>query len=172
MTDIVVGDRAPSGASLKLGLVPERLFNALVGAMWMISGSLMAFNPAPPHQPHDRSRAAMVPCVGVIVIAAGIWFIVRAVRAARTEAETPRATASLNRHAAGTAFADSLKMFGLFIAVVGIASGGLWWGIRAGLLSVMGLASSILGPALLVVVSRIVLAVRERRRRTREGEPS
>jgi hypothetical protein len=99
--------------------------------MWMISGSLMALNPAPPQQPHDRSRAAMIPNVGVVAIAAGIWFIGRAVRAARTEAETPRATASLNRHAAGTDFADSLKMFGLFIAVVGIASGGLWWGIRA-----------------------------------------
>jgi hypothetical protein len=40
--------------------VPNKLFNALLGVLWVVSGALMAFNPAPLHRPHDRSRAATI----------------------------------------------------------------------------------------------------------------
>jgi hypothetical protein len=143
--------------------VPKKLFNALVGVVWIVSGALMAFNPAPPHQPHDRSRAAMVPYIGVVVIAAGIWFIVRAVREARTAAASPSVVVPSTRHAAAADMGESVRMIGLCLAVVGMGVGTLWWGIAAGLLSVVGLATSILGPAALVAVSRVVLAIRARR---------
>ena len=142
--------------------MPNKLFNALLGALWIVSGALMAFNPAPPHQPHDRSRAATIPYVGVVVIAAGIWFIVRAVRESRSGAASPSVVVPSTRHAAAADIGDSVRMIGLCLVVAGLGVGTLWWGIVAGLLSVVGLATSILGPVALVVVSRVALTIRAR----------
>ena len=143
-------------------LVANKLFNALLGVVWIVSGALMAFNPAPPHQPHDRSRAATIPYVGVVVIAAGVWFIVRAVRESRSGAVSPSVVVPSARHAAAADIGDSVRMIGLCLAVAGLGVGTLWWGIAAGLLSVVGLATSILGPVALVVVSRVALTIRAR----------
>jgi hypothetical protein len=109
--------------------VPEKLFNALLGVVWMVSGELVAFYPAPPHQPHDRSRAAAIPYVGIIIIAAGVWFIVRAVREARAAQASTKTLSPIpksTRHAAAADIRDSLRMIAVSLGVVALGGGTLW----------------------------------------------
>jgi hypothetical protein len=101
-----------------------------------VAGALMAFNPPPP-----GSRRHNLPTVGVITLAGGIYFTAKALLS-----RDVRETGNLPRHAdRGSTVHDALKLAPRGAVGVVAGAGGLWWYVRSGLFSVLGMAIGALG---------------------------
>lgn len=136
----------------------SRLIQAWLGVAWISAGALIAFNAPPPD-----SRRYHLPAVGVVVLVGGIYFAAKALfsRAVKESGEAPRHadTASTVRDAL------KLALIGTVGAIAGV--GDLWWYLRSGLLSVLGLAIAALG--LMIPVLALALAQLWAARRSSKG---
>jgi hypothetical protein len=119
----------------------SRIAQAWLGAVWTVAGTLMAFNPAPPGRVGHR-----VPIVGVITVAGGIYF---ALKALRTRDVDKPGSGQTPRHAdRGSTLREGLTLTFVGTAMIAAGAATMWWGISSGLLSVVGLAIGALGLAI------------------------
>ena len=124
--------------------VTSRLSQVLLGAIWAISGVMMAVNPPP----SGSRRAAALPMVGWVVLVGGIYVAVKAIRAHELQdsGHPPRHASGAEASARGAIKFVAASTVG---ALAGV--GALWWGVSSGLLSVLGLGTAALGMSLLAM---------------------
>lgn len=137
-----------------------RIVPFLGGVIWTISGALMAFNPAPPHSLH--SRAVLLPLAGWITLVGGIYIAAKALRTPEV-----RSSGKPPRHAKEMTVAQAAKLVCSWMFSVFGGAGFIWWGVNAGLLSVVGLGTGLVGPGVLItpfVVSELTSMWRHRAR--------
>lgn len=137
------------------GGVRLRVFNVLIGLSITLGGALMAINPPPPVH---RSPQAFTG-IGFLCVAVGIYLVVNALRApapADTAQPTLAATsAHPHRHAVRTPIGQSAKLAAMLLGACAAGGGLLWWGITAGLWSVVGMSVILLGPILVIFASSV-----------------
>ncbi|MCV7065593.1 hypothetical protein H7H51_07505 [Mycolicibacterium farcinogenes] len=119
----------------------------LLGVSWVVCGALMAFNPPP----EGNGRASVIPLVGWVVIAAGIYFAVKSGRL-QSDTDKGRPAGYVNGATPGPA---KLLLACVIGAIMGV--GTVWWGISSGLLSVMGLGGAMLSMTLLALPQLVTL---------------
>jgi hypothetical protein len=138
-----------------------RLMYFSAGLALTAGGVLMAVNPPPPvRSPHT------VTSIGVLCAVLGVYLIVKAMHAATDTAQQPTVSAGSTRphsHAAATSMVDSAKEFALLLGPGVIGAGFLWWGIAAGLLSVVGIGVIVLGPTLALLAAMAAAKLRQDR---------
>jgi hypothetical protein len=122
----------------------RRLALILFGAVWMVSGALMAFNPPP----NGFRRAAALPIIGGVTMAYGLYIAVKVLRwqDAAVSGKPPR-------HASDeeTSVRHPVK-FVLALAFLPVCGGfAVWDGIHRGLLSLVGMGIATLALALLAI---------------------
>ncbi|MBP2452724.1 DUF308 domain-containing protein [Mycolicibacterium lutetiense] len=113
----------------------------LLGVLWVVCGALMAFNPPP----EGNSRGSVIPFVGWVVIAAGIYFAVKSLRL-QSDTDMGRPAGYVSGATPGPA---KLLLACVIGAIMG--AGTVWWGISSGLLSVIGLGGVMLSMTVLVL---------------------
>jgi hypothetical protein len=113
----------------------------LVGVVWMISGALAAFSPAP----HDAPSAGKFPAVGAVIMLGGIGYVVAAQRNAPFSAWPYKRGPVAGRLSAA-------------IGVLTFSAGALvlWSGPSSGQLSVVALGCALVGVPVLLVVNAVV----------------
>lgn len=119
----------------------------LLGVSWVICGALMAFNPPP----EGNNRASVIPIVGWVVIAAGIYFAVKSVRL-QPDTDMGRPAGYVS---GATPSPSKLLLACVIGAIMGV--GTVWWGISSGLLSVIGLGGAMLSMTLLALPQLVTL---------------
>jgi hypothetical protein len=122
-------------------------------------GVLMAVNPPPPVR-----SAHTITSNGVLCAVLGIYLIVKAMRAATDTAQQPAVSAGSRRpprHAAAMSMIDSAKECAPLLGAGVVGAGFLWWGIAAGLLSVVGIGVIVLGPTLAMLATLAFARLRQ-----------
>jgi hypothetical protein len=138
-----------------------RLMYFSAGLALTAGGVLMAVNPPP----LVRSPPT-VTSIGVLCAVLGIYLIVKAMGGASDTGQQPSVSAGStrpHRHAAATSMVDSVKEFALLLGPGVIGAGLLWWGIAAGLLSVVGIGVIVLGPTLALLATMAAAKLRQDR---------
>jgi hypothetical protein len=137
--------------------VSVRVVHLVSGLPLTVGGALMAANPPPPvhRSPHS------VTAIGVLCAVFGIYLVAKALRAPAKPAPAQQPTltavsAHPHHHAAKASIGESAKLAALCLGVGAAGVGLLWWGISAGLWSVIGMSVVLLGPALVVLASNVM----------------
>lgn len=119
-----------------------------MGAIWTVSGALMAFNPPP--EGYRASRR--MPFVGLVTLVGGIYIAFKALRS-----EDVEDSGYPPRHASGEETSVRRALLLVLGVPVGVAGGAsfIWWGINSGLLSVLGLGLATFTLSVLVIPQAI-----------------
>lgn len=110
----------------------------LLGAVSLIGGALVAFNPGPP----GFRRSHSLPVVGVMLMAGAIWIIVAAWRD-HGDAKAPgggrRPSGEPPRHAAQQSRINKIRHWAGLAVASSASCWMMWWGFDSGYLSLVGL---------------------------------
>jgi hypothetical protein len=153
---------APSITTLAAKLRLRAMLAFVVG--WEVGGAMMVFNPPP----HGFRRAATLPVIGLVAMAAGIYFAFKALQEFRaTQNDKPP------RHASGAEPSVRPAVRFLLAAVVLPVIGAfcLWDGVRTGQLSLAGLGVCSLSvlPMTIPMAIEVAAGLARRKRRRSPG---